>query len=434
MIVRLSLTPRRSLLIFFLLALAIALYYVFTDQPLAKASPESVGMSEERLERIDSVMQEYVTKGRIPGAVALVMREGKVVYHRSFGYNDTEKKVALPKDAIVRIASMSKAVTSVAVMMLYEEGRFLLDDPVSKYIPSFKEPKVLATFQATDTTFTTVPAKREITIRDLLTHTSGISYPEIGTVEAIALYAKHDIPSGIGTPHYKLGEVINRLAALPLMHQPGERFTYGLNTDVLGYLVEVVSGKSLDQFMRERIFEPLEMKDTGFYLSDDKAARLSTLFSEYEEGVTTVAKTGYGFYPNFPLEKGTYYSGGAGLVSTAYDYAIFLQMLLNGGALNGQQILGPVTVRLMTTNQIGDMNLIYKKLGFGFSIATEREAARLPPSVGSLDWNGIYGTTYWVDPQQRIVAVLMTQKYPNPHVDLGEKFRVLVYQAIKQLD
>ncbi|GAB3170865.1 serine hydrolase domain-containing protein [Telluribacter humicola] len=429
-----SLTPRRSLLLFFLLALGIALYYVVSDQPLDEASPESVGMSTDRLQRIDTVMKEYVEKQLYPGAVVLVMRHGKLVYHKSFGYNDLERKVRLPKDAIVRIASMSKAITSTAVMMLHEEGKFLLDDPVSKYIPAFKQPKVLDTFNAADTTYTTVPASREITIRDLLTHTSGLSYPEIGRVEAIAIYAKHDIPSGIGTPHYKLKDVINRLATLPLMHQPGKRFTYGLNTDVLGFLVEVVSGKPLDQFMRERIFEPLGMKDTGFYLAEDKASRLSTLFAEYDEGGTTLAETGYGFYPNFPLEKSTYYSGGAGLVSTAYDYAIFLQMILNGGEFNGKRVLGPVTVKLMTSNQIGDMNLIYKKFGLGFSIATEREAVRLPPSAGSLDWNGIYGTTFWADPEQGIVAVMMTQKYPNPYVDLGEKFRVLVYQAITQLD
>ncbi|WP_247237404.1 serine hydrolase [Telluribacter sp. SYSU D00476] len=399
-------------------------------QTLTEASPESVGMSTERLQRIESVVQDYVNQQRIAGAVALVVRNGKIVYYKGIGYDDMDTKSPLKRDAIFRIASQTKAITSTAVMMLYEEGKLLLDDPVSKYIPSFKEPKVLATFNEKDTTFTTVPAKREITIRDLLTHTSGISYAGIGTKEATAIYAKYKIPSGIGTPNYKLADAITLLGTMPLVHQPGEKFSYGLNTDVLGYVVEVVSGKTLDEFFRQRIFEPLGMKDTYFYLPSDKAGRLTTLYTQNREGATIKSVARNGSTPDFPKQKGTFYSGGAGLSSTAYDYAIFLQSMLNGGQYGSKRILGPITIDMMTANQIGDLNVGARKFGLGYAVATEKEAARIPVSVGTYEWGGIFGTTYWADPKEGIVALIMTQKYPNSYGDLSDKFKVLVYQAI----
>jgi CubicO group peptidase (beta-lactamase class C family) len=427
---------RRSytLLLLLVLLLVGGGLYLWWRPAMREASAGSVGMSAERLERIDRVMQRYVDQQRIPGAVALVVRRGQIVYHKAFGFNDLEKRRPLRRDAIMRIASMSKAITSVAVMMLYEEGYFLLDDPVSTYLPAFKNPRVLASFNPADSTFTTQPARREITIHDLLTHTSGISYPEVGTLEATAIYAKYDIPSGIGTPFYKLPDAMNKLATLPLVHQPGERYVYGLNTDLLGYLVEVVSGQPLDVFLRQRLFDPLGMDDTWFYLPPAQAARLSTLFAEFDLDSTVVASPGGGFYPNFPIEKGTYLSGGAGLVSTAYDYALFVQMLLNGGELDGHRLLSPATVRLMLTDQLGEKNQGTRKMSLGFLLAGEKEASRLPVSVGSIDWNGIYGTTYWADPKEELVGVLLTQKYPNSYVDLGEKFKVLVYQALTELN
>ena len=401
-------------------------------QTLVQATPESAGMSSERLLRIDRVVQEYVDKKQVAGAVVLVARNGKIVYQKSIGYDDVDTKTPLKKDAIFRIASQTKAITSTAVLMLHEEGRFLLDEPISKYIPSFKNPKVLNKFNEKDSSFTTIPAKREITIRDLLTHTSGISYAGIGTPEANAIYAKNNIPSGIGTPYNKLADAISLLGTMPLIHQPGEKWTYGLNIDVLGYLVEVVSGLSLDEFFRTRIFEPLGMKDTYFYLPADKQSRSPLLYTEAnKETVKVPANTPSA---EFPKLKGTYFSGGAGLNSTAYDYAIFLQMILNGGQYNGKRLLSPVTVKMMTHNQIGDLNLGVKKFGLGFGLTTEREAAKLPPSVGSFDWGGIFGTSYWADPQERIVGLIMTQKYPNSYGDLSDKFKVLVYQAITKLN
>ena len=218
---------------------------------LSEASPESVGMSAERLARIDNLVKEYIDKKWIAGATVLVARDGKIVYYKGLGYDDIDKKTPMKKDAICRIASQTKAITSVAVMMLYEEGKILLDDPVSKYIPEFKNPKVLDKFNPADTTYTTVPAKREITIRDLLTHTSGIAYAQIGSKESNAIYYKAGVVGGIGVDKIVLGDKMKILGGLPLMHQPGEKWTYGLNTDLLGYLIEVVSGMSLDQFFKK---------------------------------------------------------------------------------------------------------------------------------------------------------------------------------------
>lgn len=401
-----------------------------TSLVLQEVKPEKAGMSAERLQRLDRVLQEYVDKNYVPGAVALIARNGKIVYYKSVGYSDVEAKDNLKRDDIFRIASQTKAITSVGVMMLYEEGKFLLDDPVSKYIPAFRNPQVIDTFNKQNTTYTTVPAKREITIRDLLTHTSGISYPTIGSREAVAIYAKNDIPSGIGTPQGKLADAMTALAKLPLVHQPGERFTYGLNTDVLGYFIEVVSGQPLDQFFRTRIFEPLGMNDTWFYLPAGKHDRLVKLYTEGENKKLQPMPAQNGQSPDFPKAEGSYFSGGAGLSSTVYDYAIFLQMLLNKGEYKGRRLLSPATVRLMTTNQIGEVNMGDNKFGLGFGIATGKGAAKTPVSEGTYDWGGIFGTTYWVDPKEGIVALIYTNKYPNSYGDLGDKFRVLVYQAI----
>jgi CubicO group peptidase (beta-lactamase class C family) len=400
-------------------------------QSIVDGTPESVGVNSERLTRIDKVLQEYVDKQQIAGAVALVVKNGKIIYHKGIGLDDVDARTPLKKDAIFRIASQTKAVTSTAVMMLYEEGKFLLDDPISKYIPSFKNPQILDKFNEADSSYTVKPAKREITVRDLLTHTSGISYAVIGAKEATAIYAKNDIPSGVGTPQYRLSDVITRLGKMPLLHEPGERFTYGLNTDVLGYLVEVLSGQSLNGFMKQRIFEPLGMKDTYFYLPENKFNRLTTLYTQDKDGRMIKAEDEKGFSSDFPKQNGTFYAGGAGLSSTVYDYAIFLQTMLNGGIYNGKRILSPAVVRLMTRNQIGELNQGRNKFGLGFSVASEKEAARIPVPENIFEWGGIFGTTYWADPKNKVVGVLMTQKYPNKvWGEIQDKFKVLVYQAM----
>ena len=402
---------------------------------LTEAPPASVGMSAERLARIDNLVKEYVDKRWIAGATVLVARNGKIVYYKGLGYDDIDKKTPIKKDAICRIASQTKAITSVAVMMLYEEGKLLLNDPVSKYIPEFKNPKVLDKFNEADTTYTTVPAKREITIHDLLTHTSGIGYAQIGSKESNAIYYKAGVVGGIGVDKIILGDKMKILGGLPLMHQPGEKFTYGLNTDLLGYLVEVISGMSLDEFFRNRIFEPLGMKDTYFYLPKEKRSRLATLYTE-DSTTKRVKKNGESYQlngtinVNYPDMDGTYYSGGGGLSSTAYDYSIFMQMLLNGGEYNGKRILSRASVRMMTTNQIGDLNIGDNKFGLGFGIATEKSVVNNPCSPGTFSWGGMFSSSYWIDPTEKIVAQFFLQQFPNSHADIEDKFKALVYQAI----
>ncbi|GAB3032884.1 serine hydrolase domain-containing protein [Spirosoma pulveris] len=400
---------------------------------LKEAAAETVGMSTIRLQRMDAVINDYIAKGRQAGVGVLVSRNGRIVYHKAYGFDNIQTKAPLKRDAIFRIASQTKAITSIGLMMLFEEGKFLLDDPISKYIPAFKNLKVLDKFNEKDSSFTTVPAKREITIRQLLTHTSGISYPGIGTKEAVAMYAKNKIPSGIGTPTGTLADAMTRLGALPLLHQPGEKWTYGLSVDVVGYLIEVLSGQSLDQFLRARLFDPLGMNDTFFYLPAAKQNRLTMVFTEDSVKSVKPLPSLNGLSGDYPKQPGTYYSGGAGLSSTMYDYAIFLQMMLNGGEYGGKRFLSPTTVRLITTNQIGDLNQGLNKFGLGFSITSEKSAARLPVSEGTYDWGGFFGTTYWVDPKEGIIAQIYTQKVPNSYGDLTDKFKVLVYQAITQM-
>lgn len=401
---------------------------------LTQAPPASVGMSAERLARIDNLINEYVDKKWIAGATVLVARDGKIVYYKGVGYDDIDKKTPMKKDAICRIASQSKAITSVAVMMLYEEGKILLSDPISKYIPEFKNPKVLKKFNAADTTYTTVPAKREITIHDLLTHTSGIDYAQIGSTESNAIYYKAGVVGGIGVDKILLADKMKILGGLPLMHQPGEKWTYGLNTDLLGYLVEVVSGMSLDEFLRKEIFEPLGMKDTYFYLPKEKRNRLATVYTE--DSTKHIKKDGDTYelngtiYVNYPAMDGTYYSGGGGLSSTAYDYGIFMQMLLNGGEYNGKRILSRSTLRMMTSNQIGDIDFGDQRFGLGFAIATDKSVVNSPVSPGTFSWGGMFSSSYWIDPEEKIVAQLFLQLFPNSHGDIHEKFKSLVYQAI----
>lgn len=392
----------------------------------AEASPSAVSVSTDRLTRIDSMIRQYVDSGWIAGAAGFIARDGKIVYYRSFGSRDAEKKEPMNRDDIFRIASQTKAITSVAVMTLFEQGKFLLDDPVSKYIPEFAHPAVLDKFNEKDTTYTTIPAKREITIRDLLTHTSGIDYAGIGSPTMRAIYAKAGVPGGFGNNEI-LGDKMRILGKLPLLHNPGERFTYGLNVDVLGYLVEVLSGESLDQYFHGHIFEPLGMNDTYFYIPDSKAERLVKVVTEDENHHLVNAS---GDFVNYPLTKGKYYSGGAGLSSTIQDYAIFLQMMLDYGQYNGKRILSRRTVELMTTNQIGDIDRGVNKFGLGFEITTKQGQAVLGITEGSFSWGGYFGTTYWADPKEKIVGLLFINQSPLRHSDIQNKFKAMVYQAL----
>lgn len=410
------------------LALIAGLSLQLPAQVLQSAAPVSVNVSAERLQRVDAVIQQSIDKKQIAGAIGLIARNGKIVYNKAFGYSDIAAKTPLRTDNIFRIASQTKAITSVAVMLLFEEGKLLLDDPVSKYIPSFAKPVVLDQFNAADSSYTTVPAKREITLRDLLTHTSGIDYAIIGSTNFKAIYAKAGIPVGFEGGNLQLKDVMEKLGKLPLAHQPGEKFTYGINTDVLGYVVEVVSGKPLDQFFRERIFEPLGMKDTYFFLPKEKQSRLVPIYTFDKDNLVKYERYG-AITADYPTRHSTYFSGGAGLSSTITDYAAFLQMLLNGGVYNGKRLLARRTVELMTSNQIGELNVRTDKFGLGFQITSEQGQAKLGVTKGSFAWGGYFGTTYWADPKEKIVGLIFIQQSPLKS-DIHDKFKASVYQAL----
>ena len=398
-----------------------------TNNQLSIGTPESVRISPERLSRIDNMIKQSIDSGWIAGATGLIARDGKIIYNRAFGLNDIENKSPMQTDAIFRIASQTKAIVSIGLMMLFEEGKFLLDDPISRYIPEFANPKVLDKYNEKDTTFTTVPAKREIRIRDLLTHTSGIDYSGIGSPQMRAIYTKAGITGGFGRDKLTIGDDIKLLGKAPLVHQPGERWTYGLNVDVIGYLVEILSGEKLDSYVKTHILDPLGMNDTYFYLPVGKQSRLVKVNGENNQHhVVPIPQE----QVNYPLLNGTYFSGGAGLSSTTRDYAIFLQMLLNKGEYNGKRFLSRRTVELITSNQIGDLNLGPDKFGLGFEITTPAGQAVLGISEGSFSWGGIFGTTYWADPKERIVGLLFIQQIPLSHGEIGNKFKALVYQAL----
>ncbi|MEO6639440.1 MAG: serine hydrolase domain-containing protein [Ginsengibacter sp.] len=395
------------------------------------SNPAIAGFSAERLKKIDNAMDEWASAGWTNGSVGLIIRNGKIVYYKAAGYNDVESKLAMPKDGIFRIASQTKAITSVAVMMLYEEGKFLLDDRVSKYIPAFANQKVIDKFNEADTTYTTVAAKRQITIRDLLTHTSGIGYAQIGSKEAKAIYAKNNVTAGLDVKDDKLRDAMDRLGSLPLIYQPGTQWMYGLNVDLLGDLVELWSGMTLEDFFSERIFKPLGMNDTYFNIPAAKASRLVNLYIEDSLGQLNKAKgVTNSLDANFPLRKKNYFSGGGGLSSSIYDYAVFLQMLLNGGEYNGTQLLSRNTVRMMTTNQIGDINFGDNKFGLGFQLVTEKSAGNSPSNPGTFSWGGAFATSYWVDPKEKMVIVFYRQLYNTSHGDLADKFKVMAYSAL----
>jgi CubicO group peptidase (beta-lactamase class C family) len=388
------------------------------------------GFSAARLARLDSALDRYAAEERIGGAVALVLRDGKVAYERAVGWSDKEAGRRMTTDAIFRIASQSKAITSVAIMMLMEEGKLGLNDRVSRYIPAFERTTVA---MKSDTGRAIVPASRPITLRDLLTHTAGISY---GTDTVVArLYEAKALGPAAGYGWYTADKdepicaTIERLATLPFVAQPGTAYVYGYNTDILGCVVERASGMPLDAFIRTRITAPLGMRDTYFFLPQDRRDRLTAVYMSGPDGRAVRAPDGakgQGHYLEGPRKS---FSGGAGLLSTARDYARFLEMLRRGGMLDGARILSPQSVRLMTTNQV---DTLFSRNGLGFGLAFEtvdRFGAEGLRSEGSFSWGGAYGSSYFVDPRERLVVVFMMQLLPN-RTDIGDRFPTLVYQAL----
>lgn len=415
------------------LALLCALSWCAQAQQIRTGTQPNPAVDYDRLAKIDGLINAYVSSNWVEGVVTIVVKDNQLVQYQGYGYADAETKKPMGSNTIFRIMSQTKAVVSVGAMMLYEEGKFLLDEPIADFIPEFKQPVVLDKYHDTDKTYTTVPAKREITFRDLLTHTSGLDYPDIGGEQMRAIYAKAGVPSGLGFFDASLLEKMKVLAKLPLAHQPGEKFTYGLNSDLLGCLIEVISGLSLEDYLRSRICEPLGMKDTWFNLPADKFDRLATVYTEdAEQHVIKWSKTFRNIDPDYPKMKKRYFSGGAGLSSTALDYAVFMQMLLNGGVYDGHRILSPRTVDLMVRNQIGGLSLGNNKFGLGFEVVTEAGAAEGPRNVGTFAWGGYYGTTYWADPKARLVCLVMTQQSPNSHGDLTKKIEAMIYSSLKR--
>jgi CubicO group peptidase (beta-lactamase class C family) len=382
-------------------------------------------------------MQGFVDRKEVSGIVTLVSREGKIADLHAVGLADIEKNVPMKTDAIFRIASMTKPVTSVAIMMLYEEGKLFLTDPVSRYIPAFKGSMVM---EGTGTEAKPVPARRAITIRDLLAHKSGITYGFLNGGVVGGGYRKNGVTDGLTSTTMTLEEGINKLAAEPLVSQPGAAFNYSLSTDVLGRVVEVVSGQPYNVFLRERIFRPLKMVDTDFSVPDAKWSRFVTVYSPDGKGGIRPMRDPetFGNANMSPLEYykagKTYFSGGAGLASTASDYARFGNMLLNGGVLDGVRLLSPKTIELMTISHTSELTPPLQLLGpgvnfgLGFRVITDLAATQGLGSEGLYGWSGIYGTNFWVDPKEKLVAVMMVQKYPGPTV--AGAFQPLVYQAL----
>lgn len=396
---------------------------------LQVATPESVGMSSTRLERLETAMKAYVDREDVAGVVSLVARHGRVVHFSAHGDRDTDAGAPMTHDTVFRIASMTKPIASVALMMLYEEGHFQLRDPIAKWMPEFGDLDVAtpATYQELGRAqFRTVQAAGPITVQHLLTHTAGLA----NTYRGITKPALDEIAR---RPGDTLADFATRLSALPLNFHPGDAWEYGRATDLVGRLVEIISGMSFDQFLQERVFEPLGMNDTHFYLPVEKLDRFAALYQPTESGGVAVLESPTA-ESRFVREPHTYFSGAGGLVSTARDYFRFQQMMLNGGELDDVRILGRKTVELMTMNHIGDKEvwLIGPGYGFGLGYAVVQDpgTAAMPYSTGTYFWWGAFNTTFWVDPKEEVVGILLTQLRPYTHLNIRQDLATLTYQAI----
>jgi CubicO group peptidase (beta-lactamase class C family) len=395
-------------------------------QQLPLAVPEDVGLSSERLERIGEVFQNYVDEGRIAGAVGMVLRHGRLAYVDAWGMRDITAGDVMEEDDLFKICSMTKPVTSVAVMTLYEEGLFFLSDPIGRYLPELANLRVANLAEASaGQEIPTERARRAVTIHDLLRHTSGFTYGDLSNTVVDAVYREQNI-----LYQQTLADMVAQLGEIPLLYQPGTQWHYGVSADVLGRLVEVLSGQPFDAFLRDRILDPLGMSDTGFRVPDSKSDRVAPTYGH--SGADRVL--GPGDTSICALPPGLF-SGGAGLVSTAQDYARFAQMLLNGGELDGARILGRKTVELMIVDHLQEgMSTGFLSpgwsFGLGFTVKTKAGLDGLPSSVGEYNWIGIQGTSFWVDPEEDLVGVFMVQIRPNRDITFRDQFKRLVYQAL----
>ena len=410
------------------LALTLLFGHTPLAQPPATAAPDAVGVSSARLQKLSAALEDYVSSGRLPGAVTMVARGGQLVYSKAFGHRDREAPAPMRTDSIFRIASQTKALVSVGIMQLQEDGRLRISDAVGRYLPELL--KTTVAVQKPTGGYEVVPAKRAITIRDLLTHTAGIGYGS-------GIAADEWMAAGIQGWYFadrneRIAETVSRMAALPFDAQPGERFVYGYSTDILGVLIEKVSGQALDEFIRQRITDPLRMADTHFYLPAAKADRLAVVYSRTANGLERAPDQGgmlsQGAYVTGPRQT---LSGGAGLLSTAGDYIRFLQALLNGGALDGVRILSRKSVELMTVDHLGPIET-QPGVGFGlgFSVLLDLGQRGSLGSVGEFGWGGAYHSTYWVDPVEQLIVVHMTQVIPAGDLDDDATVRAIVYSSL----
>lgn len=392
-------------------------------------------MSSERLEVLTDVMQGYIDSGNIAGMVILIARDGKVPYARAFGHQDLESETPMQLDTIFRIASQTKALTSAGVLILQEEGKLLVDEPLGRYLPEWMETTVAV--PDGEGGYSIVPAERPITIRDLLTHTSGIPYGAWRNGVNDEVWAEAGFPGWyLASREEPIREIVRDMAELPMAYQPGTTWLYGYNTDILGALIEVVSDQTLAEFFEERFFEPLEMDDTQFWLPESEIGRLATVYDRNGEGELSRASEEPAMWTQGEYIVGTgpnvTYSGGAGLLSTPNDYSVFLEMLRNGGVtMGGERIMSPMSVALMTTDSTADIEFRPGAgFGYGFQVALDQGVLGVPGNEGEFRWGGAYHTTYWVDPEADLVVTAFTQMGETGGIDDQQKLRALIYSAI----
>lgn len=406
--------------------LALLICSPLSAEELPTASPAEVGLSSEKLKEADAVVEELIAEGRIAGAIVLVARHGEIAHFEAFGVRDLDSGEKMTKDTVIRIYSMTKPITSVAIMMLVEEGKIGLDDPVAKHLPEFAETPVYAGGEGNEVK--TVPQERPVTVRDLLRHTSGLTYGIFGDTPVDQLYRAAGVLASTDT----LAEMVGKLGKIPLLHQPGTRFHYSASTDVLGRIVEVASGQPLDQFFQERIFKPLDMKDTAFVVSEENVGRFASVHGRNEDGTLRVNESGKS---SAFLRKKAFLSGGGGLTSTARDYARFCQMLLNKGELDGTRILKAETVAEMTTNQLPDVVMEAENgrdgsgFGLGFSVRVKPSENGTPGHVGEFGWGGAASTQFWISPADDLFVITIRQFQPYEGL-LEQRLKPIVYDAI----
>lgn len=406
-----------------------------------EAKPESVGISSEKLKNLDNFINYYMFTQAVPGGTFMIVRKGKIVYYKSFGKQDLDGKSAYANDDIYRLASMTKAITSVAIMQLLEEGKLGLDDPIHYYIPAYKQMKIATDINQADSTYNTKPATKEITIRHLLTHTSGITYGPFNPGAVQAMYDEYGA-SEFGLSHETMttAEMVDQLAKVPLMFEPGEKWMYGLNMEVLGRIVEVLSGMELDEYFAKNIFEPLGMDDTYFHIPNAKQDRLVPVYSYDDNGkwITLTANSGLGNVDYPKMADNNHYAGGGGLSGTTEDYMIFLQALINNGKYNGKRILGRKSIETMVSDQLVMLNKEDKGIsprdgvtfGLSFMVLDDDAEGENLKSAGTYEWGGYFNTKYFVDPKEELTFVGMTQIVPFARPDFWDRIYNIIYASI----